>query len=97
MPKKEEKVRQNFAQPIETENVKTGVALTATENEKGKTRDKVAKDVGFCSGRQYEKAKKVYETDFKDKKTGKFTTGAKFCTSGEREESDEGSWGMWII
>ena len=30
------------------------------EKEKGKTRDKVAKEVGFGSGRQYEKAKKVY-------------------------------------
>lgn len=42
-----EEVRQNFAQPL--------------SNEKGKTQDIVAKDVGFKSGEQYRKAKKVYE------------------------------------
>jgi len=30
-------------------------------HEKGRATDKVAKEVGFGSGRQYEKAKKVYE------------------------------------
>jgi len=42
-----EEVKENFPQ--------------ALSSEKGQTRDIVAKAVGFGSGKQYEKAKKVYE------------------------------------
>jgi len=50
LPKKGEK---GFQSANVSENFRT--------HEKGRATDKVAKEVGFGSGRQYEKAKKVYE------------------------------------
>ena len=66
-PKKELDLKESFPKGIKD-----------TKKEKGQTRDSVAKDVGFGSGRQYEKAKKVYKDapdNIKEKwQAGKITT-----------------------
>ena len=66
---------------------------TKTEEEKGTTRDKVAKEVGFGSGRQYEKAKKVYndapEPIKKQWQEGKLSTHAAFKQTKREEKLEE--------